>query len=79
VEPGADADLVVIDPRAESRVEADEFYSKAKYSPYEGMKIRGEIKKVILRGTVVYEDGEVIGKRGYGRPLFPRSSTPLPT
>jgi dihydroorotase len=69
IAPGKDADLVVLDMDKKGRVEADEFYSKAKYSPFEGRKVKGEIEKVILRGRIMYEEGEIIGKRGYGKPL----------
>ncbi len=37
------------------------------WSPFEGWPVRGRIKLVSLRGEIVYEDGEVIAKRGYGR------------
>ncbi len=66
---GMDADIVVLDMSKKGRIEGDEFYSKAKETPFEGKKVRGDVDRVILRGRVVYEEGEVIGKMGYGEPL----------
>jgi dihydroorotase len=67
IEEGADADLVVLNLKEKGRIEGDEFYSKAKYTPFEGWRVIGDIEKVILRGEVVYEDGDVVAKPGYGR------------
>ena len=69
IAPGMDADLVVLDMSKKGRIEGDEFYSKAKETPFEGKKVTGDVDKVVLRGRVVYEEEEVIGKRGYGKPL----------
>lgn len=69
IAPGRDADLVVLDMDKKDRIEPGEFYSRAKYSPFEGRKIKGGIEKVILRGNIVYEEEEIVGRRGYGKPL----------
>jgi dihydroorotase len=69
IAPGMDADLVVLDMNKRGRIEGDEFYSKAKQTPFEGKKVKGDVERVILRGMVVYEEGEITGKRGYGKPL----------
>jgi dihydroorotase len=69
IAPGMDADIVVLDMNKKGRIEGDEFYSKAKETPFEGKKVRGDVDRVILRGQMVYEEGEVIGKMGYGKPL----------
>ncbi|HPR17217.1 MAG TPA: dihydroorotase family protein [Candidatus Cloacimonadota bacterium] len=44
------ADLVVIDPRKEGKVEAKNFQTKAKYSPFEGMKTSCEIVMCFVEG-----------------------------
>ena len=41
-------------------------YSKAKWTPFAGMKIKGAIHRVVLRGEVAFIDGEVIAPAGYG-------------
>jgi dihydropyrimidinase len=63
---GADADLVLFDPMPERVLEASELHSKAGYSPYEGMRLAGKVTTTLCRGEVVYQDGEVKAKPGFG-------------
>lgn len=55
--PGADADLVVVDPELEKRVDPPHLLSYADYSPYEGRTLKGWPVKTLLRGRVLAEDG----------------------
>ncbi|WP_417672438.1 dihydroorotase [Pseudodonghicola sp.] len=57
IAPGYDADLVVVDPEAETRVAAADYPSHSDYSPYEGMTFRGAITHTILRGQLLVENG----------------------
>ena len=34
-------------------------FSKAKWTPFAGTKVKGVVRRVILRGEVAYIDGEV--------------------
>ena len=34
-------------------------YSKSQWTPFEGMKVKGVIRRVVLRGEVAYIDGQV--------------------
>jgi dihydropyrimidinase len=67
IAPGFDADIVIFDPKPERVLSAGELHSRAGYSPYEGLRIRGKVKMTICRGEIVYRDGEVVGKPGYGQ------------
>jgi dihydroorotase-like cyclic amidohydrolase len=51
-------------------------FTKAKETGiiFDGLKIKGKIRKTIVRGEVVFSDGEVIGKPGYGTFVRPLSS-----
>lgn len=42
-------------------------HTKCKWSPFNGMKLYGRIKTVVLRGKKVYEDGEVLVGKGFGK------------
>ncbi|XP_064626437.1 multifunctional protein CAD-like isoform X2 [Lineus longissimus] len=44
-------------------------YSKSKWTPFAGRKVKGCIRKVVLRGEVAYIDGEVVCKPGYGQDI----------
>jgi dihydroorotase len=52
---GSDADFTVIDLKKQWKIKASEFHSKASYSPFDGLEIRGAVTKTILRGETVYE------------------------
>lgn len=40
--------------------------SKAKWTPFAGMKVKGSVRRVVLRGEVAFVDGVVLVHRGYG-------------
>jgi len=67
IEEGADADLLILNMKEKGKIEGDEFYSKAKHTPFEGWKVAGAMELAMLRGEIVFEDGEVTAKRGYGK------------
>jgi len=65
--PGSDADLVVVDFEKERTLSNDELYTKVKWSPYAGWKVKGAPVMTMVRGTVVAENGKVVGEPGHGR------------
>lgn len=64
---GADADLVVFDPERRETISAATHHSKCDYNLYEGTDVTGAPELVLLRGTVLVEDGELVGTPGTGR------------
>ena len=69
LEPGADADLVMLDPEKEWTLTADRMHSAVDYTCYEGMKITGAVERVWLRGKIIVSDGMFTGTRGDGQYL----------
>ncbi|HEV2033612.1 MAG TPA: amidohydrolase family protein [Candidatus Dormibacteraeota bacterium] len=69
ISPGADADLVVWDPRPEWKVRASALHDGVGHSPYSGMTVRGAIRTVLLRGTVLVANGAWVGLPSPGRYL----------
>ncbi len=69
IEPGKDADLVLVDSKAVSRIDAEKLHSRAEWTAYQGMQAIFP-KMTILRGEVIY-DGEVQGRPGFGRFIRP--------
>jgi dihydropyrimidinase len=67
LQPGADADVVVYDPRPRGQIRARDLHSLAGYTPYEGMTVQGRVVATLSRGRVVYHDGEFVGEPGHGR------------
>jgi len=54
IEVGGAADIVVFDPDKEWLVSASNFKSKAKNSPFIGMKLRGKVATTVFQGNIVY-------------------------
>jgi dihydroorotase-like cyclic amidohydrolase len=69
LEPGSDADLVIVDPDRGVKVDLRTLNSVSDFSPYEGYAARGWADTTIAGGRVVYEKGEVVAERAGGRYL----------
>lgn len=67
--PGADADIVIIDPNKEWILEKEMLFSKHKLSPFIGNSFVGMVEKTFLRGRLVYSDSEITCEPGYGEIL----------
>jgi len=64
---GCMADIVVVDINREHKIDASRFYSKAKFSPFDGWKVRGKPVKTFVNGQLVMDEGEIVAKPGTGR------------
>jgi dihydropyrimidinase len=67
VAPGADADLLVVDPEAEWTVSARDLHSRAGYTCFEGWRVKGRIVMSFLRGRPLVREGRLSQSPGYGR------------
>jgi allantoinase len=65
--PGADADVIIVDPDAAFQIRGEDLYSKQKVTAFEGFKGKGIPVTTIVRGEIILEEGTIIGKPGYGR------------
>jgi dihydroorotase len=70
IRPGADADLLILDMDATSKIEPTKFHSKAKYSPFAGRTTIGDVDTVILRGKVALRHKEFHVGPGFGKCLY---------
>ncbi len=57
---------VEVDPEAEQTLTAQGMFSKAGWTPFEGLTVRGAVREVILRGEIVFRDGQVLAQPGFG-------------
>ncbi len=64
---GCPADIVVVDVDREGRIDASEFKSKAKFSPFDGRKILGKPVKTFVNGQLVMDEGQIVAEPGTGR------------
>jgi dihydropyrimidinase/allantoinase len=59
---GSDADLAVVDLDREQVVTPEILLSGQDHTPFAGVAVRGWPTATVLRGQVVYRDGEVVGE-----------------
>ena len=67
-----DADIVLIDLKKEQKVNSDFFGAFSDYIVYEGWNLKGWPITTMVRGKLVTEDMQIVGKLGHGK-LVPRS------
>jgi dihydroorotase (multifunctional complex type) len=65
--PGYDADLVFVDLEREYEIKDEDVLSLSGWTPYAGRKFKAKPVRTIVRGRTVYENGKVIGQKGWGR------------
>jgi dihydropyrimidinase len=63
----SDADISMIDMKKEQKVTSELFGAFSDYSVYEGMNLKGWPIKTLVRGELIADDFEVVGKRGFGK------------
>jgi dihydroorotase-like cyclic amidohydrolase len=66
LEEGNWADLVVVDMKREYEIDSSAFLSKAKYSPFDGMRVKGKAMKTFVNGRLVMGEGAIIAEAGVG-------------
>lgn len=69
----ADADLVIVNMKKEYVLKNENMFTKPKITIFNGMKVKGAIEKTIVRGNVVYDNGEFHVEKGYGKFITPKT------
>ena len=66
--PGADADIVIVDPDREWVYDGARSFSKTKSTRgiYQDMKFRGKAEATYVRGRLVYNGTDIVAPSGYG-------------
>jgi allantoinase len=59
---GLDADLALVDPRETWTIRAKDSESTQGYTPFEGLELNARVKATFLRGELICENGNVLGK-----------------
>lgn len=69
LEVGADGDVVLVNLKKKTRIDSSRFFSKARFSPFDGVSTRGAVHSTIANGRLVYHDGAIVAGEGSGRVL----------
>ena len=73
LEPNSDADITLVDLKKEHKATSELFGGFSDYTVYQDWKLKGWPVKTIVRGEIMSEDFQVVGKQGYGK-LVPRKT-----
>lgn len=57
---------IEVDPDHKWELCAEKNFTRCGWTPFEGWKVRGKLRRVYLRGKVVYEHDQVLAPPGYG-------------
>jgi dihydropyrimidinase len=63
---GSDADIVLFDPDESHIISADTQHSDCDFTLFEGHRVTGRVKKVLLRGELLVDDNDWVGRSGAG-------------
>jgi len=66
LQPGSDADFVLVDMELEKEFCEEDNKSKCPWSPYYGRTFKGWPVMTVCRGEIVFQNGEIVGKQGFG-------------
>jgi len=64
---GSDADLVLFDANETHTLSAKTHHSNVDYSLFEGRKVTGKVRKVFLRGELIVDGDQWLGRAGMGQ------------
>lgn len=67
--PGADADIIFVDPDMVWTYDGSKSFSKTKSvnGPYQGMELKGRVTDTFLRGEHIYGNNQLLCKAGTGK------------
>jgi len=66
IAPGADADIVIFDPKKKHTISVANQHMRVDYSAYEGLEVTGKVQTVLSRGRVIVDKDEYLGTPGDG-------------
>ena len=58
IQEGYEGSLTLIDLKKEWTVKGNDQFTKCKWSPFEGKKLKGKVQSVIYKGELIFEEGE---------------------
>ncbi len=67
IQIGADADLALYDFETETTLRDDDLLTRHRRSALDGRAVRATVKRTIVRGQTVYQDGKIQVEPGYGQ------------
>ncbi len=72
LQEGSDADLIVYDPGPQWYLQDEDLHSRAGYSPFSGLELKGRVRLTMLRGEIKVEEGDFVGRDSGGQMITGR-------
>jgi carbamoyl-phosphate synthase/aspartate carbamoyltransferase/dihydroorotase len=57
---------IEVDENETYEIKAADQFTRCGWTPFEGWKVKGKVKKVVLRGQTAFENGKVLAQPGFG-------------
>jgi dihydroorotase len=71
---GNPADIILVDLNRRFKIDSSIFFSKAKYSPFDGRGVVGKIVKTFVGGKLVFDENRIVEAPGAGTILTPKNT-----
>ena len=78
LQPGSDADLVIADLSKGHVIDKSRLHSKSKVTAWHGFETTATVDWTLVRGRVIVKEGELVGEKGWGRPVKQQIKEPAP-
>jgi len=78
IQPGADADIALLDMKREWSIDQSQLFSKSKITPWHGRRVQGAPVMTFVRGKIVMDGGRLVAEPGWGRPARQKMPAPAP-
>lgn len=72
---GADADIILMDPKAKYTMKASDLHMSTDYTPFEGFELTGKVTHTIVRGNILIDEGQHTNKDFRGN--FIKRNSPI--
>jgi dihydroorotase len=59
---GYDADMTIVDLHRDWSIQSEKLHSRSRVTPFDGWRGRGRAVATVVRGRIVMQDGELVGK-----------------
>lgn len=68
--PEPEDTFIEVDTDAEYLLSHEAMHTRVRWSPFAGRRVRGQVKRVVLRGKEVFAEGQILATPGSGKVLF---------
>ncbi|MGC1374787.1 MAG: amidohydrolase family protein [Anaerolineales bacterium] len=58
---------VEVDENVRYEIKAAEQFTRCSWTPFEGWRVKGRVRKVVLRGVEAFRDGKILVEPGFGK------------